>query len=244
MTITSDPTSTKVAPTTRSYVLPLVREITPVAPAAHALEAKRRAVTARRRSPEGAEELERVVRAAAAGDGAAVSTLVQRFAPRVRAVARAHRLGAHDVEDVMQTTWLQLLQHVHTIREPRAVGAWLETTARRESLRVLKTNTREHPTDDDAMLDARSTPVEEQPLRTPERCATVLAVAVEQLPGHQRKLLSMLLADPTPTYAEVSRALGIPIGSIGPTRARSLARLRENQDLGQQVEEECLLDAL
>jgi hypothetical protein len=95
-------------------------------------------------------DLERVVSAAAAGDETAVAELVDRFAVRIRAVARAHRLDTHDVEDVMQTTCLRLLQCVDTIRNPSAIGAWLETTARRESLRVLKTNIdavqRPHPT--------------------------------------------------------------------------------------------------
>jgi RNA polymerase sigma factor (sigma-70 family) len=194
------------------------------------VEADRRAEAARRRPPAVAGELERMVMAAAAGDRTALSALVERFAARVRAVACVHRLAAHDVDDVMQTTWLRLVEHVDAVRDPTAIGAWLETTARRESLRVLKATTRERPTDDQLALDAPAQPVDEQRLATAERCAAV-AAAVEQLTGRQRELLLMLLADPPPSYAEISRALGMPVGSIGPTRARSLARLRENQDL-------------
>ena len=142
----------------------------------------------------------------------------------------------------MQTTWLRLVQHVDTVRNPDAIGAWLETTARHESLRVLKKNSREHPTDDDGVFDAPAPPVDERPAQPAERCATALAVALEQLPGQQRELVSLLFADSAPRYAEISRALGMPIGSIGPTRARTLARLRRNRHLAA-LAEECLVDA-
>jgi RNA polymerase sigma factor (sigma-70 family) len=245
MTITCDPRATKVDPiASHRYVLPIVREISPVAPASRALEMNRRAATARRRPPADAAGLEHIVRAAAAGDRTALSELVQRFAPRVRSVARAHRLAVHDVEDVMQTTWLRLVQNAHTIRNPNAVGAWLESTARHESLRIVKKNGRERPTDNELVFDAPSQPVDEQPPLTSGRWMAALDVALEQLPSHQRELLAMLFVDRSPRYSEISRGLGIPIGSIGPTRARSLARLRANQDLAHVVVEECLLDAL
>jgi RNA polymerase sigma factor (sigma-70 family) len=252
MTITCDPTPTKVDPiASHRYVLPIVREISPLAPASSTRQtptaspvhaAHRRVAPANRRSRANRVELERLVTAAAAGDCAAVSELVQRFAPRVRSVARAHRLAAQDIEDVMQTTWLRLVQHVHTIRDPNAVGAWLESTARHESLRIIKKNNREQPTDNELIFDAPAPPVDEQPLPVRGHWVAALDGALEQLPGRQRKLLSMLFADRSPRYTEISRALGIPIGSIGPTRARSLARLRQDQNLGDVVKE-CLLDA-
>jgi len=102
------------------------------------LQADRRAAAARRRAPAGAAELERLLAAASKGDDGAWSALGRRFGARVRAVARAHRLTAHDVEDVVQTTWLRLVEHIHRIRDARALGAWLETTARREILRFLR----------------------------------------------------------------------------------------------------------
>ncbi|MDX6706103.1 MAG: hypothetical protein QOI48_1949 [Solirubrobacteraceae bacterium] len=223
------------------YVLPNVREITPAAatsrhktPARRTLETDRQATAAQRRTT--ARELERVVTAASEGDPSALSELVERFGPRVRDIARVHRLGAHDVEDVTQTTWLRLLENVNTIRDPNAIGAWLVTTARRESLRIINGTRRERPTDDQLLLDAPAPPVDEEPLLTPERRAA-LSAALKQLTAHQRQLLSMLFADPAPSYAEISRALGMPIGSIGPTRARSLARLREDQGIRDVTEE-------
>lgn len=175
-------------------------------------------------------DLERVLIAASAGDRTALTELVERFATRVRNVARLHRLAADDVEDVMQTTWLRLLERVDTIRNPSAVGAWLETTARRESLRVLRARGRERLTDDELVLDAPVPPVNDERLRAAELRAA-LGIALEHVTGRRRELLSMLLAEPTPSYAEISRALGLPIGSIGPTRARVLARLREHPQL-------------
>jgi RNA polymerase sigma factor (sigma-70 family) len=180
-------------------------------------------------------DIERVVRAASAGDRSAVSELVERYAVRVRIVARQQGLAAHDVEDVVQTTWLRLLEHAHTIRDPTAIGAWLETTARRESLRVVKASGRERPTNNELVLDAPVAPVDEQRLRAAEGRAA-LAGALRQLTDDRRELLSMLFAEPTPSYAEISRALDMPIGSIGPTRARCLERLRAHRNLAELVD--------
>jgi RNA polymerase sigma factor (sigma-70 family) len=234
-TITHDIRAATSDPIARHrYVRPIVREISPVAPASTTPAAPRPAATTRRR-PSGAEELERLVMAASAGDRTAVSKLVERFTRRICLVARMHRLAAEDVEDVMQTTWLRLLEHADKIRDPAAVGAWLETTARRESLRLLRTSSRERPTDNELMLDAPVAPVDDERLQATER-RVALAAALKQVSGHQRELLSMLFAEPAPSYSEISRRLGMPIGSIGPTRARCLARLRQNQHLGELAE--------
>jgi RNA polymerase sigma factor (sigma-70 family) len=214
------------------YVLPVVREI------ARGVRASRYAEPASRTEPGDGQaaapqtrpaaeavELERVVSAASAGDSEAMSELVERFTGRVRIVARMYRLAGHDAEDVMQTTWLQLLQHVDSVRDPTAIGAWLETTARRESLRLLKTSSRERPTDDQLVFDVPSPPPDEQRLSIAERRAA-LATALARLTGRQRQVLTMLFAEPARSYTEISSALGIPVGSIGPTRERALVRLR------------------
>jgi DNA-directed RNA polymerase specialized sigma24 family protein len=88
---------------------------------------------------------------AAAERGETPSCVVRRLTTRIRAVARAHRLAAHDVEDVVQLTWLRALEHGREIREPASFGAWLHTTARRESLRVLREAARVQPVADDAL---------------------------------------------------------------------------------------------
>jgi RNA polymerase sigma factor (sigma-70 family) len=180
-------------------------------------------------------ELDHLVRAAKTGDAEAWSALVDRYNARLRCVARRHRLGAQDVEDVLQTTWLRLLEHIERVREPGAVGAWLETTARRESLRIVRSGRQEELSDAEHLGEAVA-PVDEQRLVAAER-RTALAAAVDRLPGRDRELLGLLCAEPARSYAEISDRLDMPIGSIGPTRARCLDRLRRDPALAGTVAE-------
>lgn len=167
------------------------------------------------------------VRAAAAGDAGAWSDLVARFNGLVWSVARGHGLSTADAGDVVQTTWLRLVERLDTIREPERVGAWLATTARRESLQTLRRSGRQIPTDDHYQLEPRQRdeqPVEAALLRA-ER-DRMLWQAVDELAPMCRQLLRVLMADPVPSYEQVGAALDMPVGSIGPTRGRCLQRLR------------------
>src|SRR3954464_15518455 len=83
-------------------------------------------------------EVEQLVEAARAGDAAAWDALVERYLPLVTAVIRRLRLSASDADDVNQTVWLRLVEHLDGLREPRALPGWLATTARHEGLRMLK----------------------------------------------------------------------------------------------------------
>ncbi len=116
---------------------------------------------------------------------------------------------------------------IHALREPAAAGAWLETAARRESLRTLATTQREFPTDAQLLADQPIEDVAGQRVIASEQRSAV-ARAVGSLPRRDRRLVSMLFAEPAPRYDEISRALHMPVGSIGPTRARILARLRHH----------------
>ena len=173
------------------------------------------------------EETAELVRAAGTGDQRSWDALVERFSGLLWAVARAHRLREADAADVVQTTWLNLVQHLGSIREPQHVGAWLATTARRECLRALNRDQRLVLTDDEAGLQAREPPpaTPEEDVLAAERLA-LLRAALEELPPRCQQLLRVLTADPPPSYEQVSAALGMPVGSIGPTRARCLERLR------------------
>jgi RNA polymerase sigma factor (sigma-70 family) len=191
------------------------------------------------RAVPGAHEdaLDQVVAAAATGDEGAWALLRERYAMRVRTVARLHRLAPHDVDDVAQTTWLRLLENISKLRDANAVGAWLETTARRESLAVLRRCKRERPTEDEFFADQPSEPVAERRLVAAEQ-RTALNSSLQQLPRHQQRLLAAMLAEPAPSYAEIAASLKVPIGSIGPTRARSLGRLRRDRRLALAIGED------
>jgi RNA polymerase sigma factor (sigma-70 family) len=154
---------------------------------------------------------------------AAIDRLVPRHDRRLRRVARAYGLSTWDVDDVVQATWLQYLEHGDALREPSALGAWLETTARRLSLRVLQRRVREQLTaTGDASAAGGAEP--EPELLAAER-RSLLFGAVAGLPDRQRRLMRMLVLRPELSYEEVGRRLAMPVGSIGPTRARCLDRL-------------------
>ena len=176
-----------------------------------------------------------LVRGAADGDEVAWRGLVDRFSGLVWAVARAHRLASADAADVYQTTWLRLAEHIRGIDHPDRIGAWLATAARRECLQSLRAAGRTLPTDDMDRLDltpVTGNPTEEMVLAAEQeredadRAAQVWR-ALDRLSARCRELLRVLMASPPPSYAEVGAALGLPLGSIGPTRARCLQRLRE-----------------
>jgi RNA polymerase sigma factor (sigma-70 family) len=172
-------------------------------------------------------DITRIVSAAANGDQRAWDEIVERYSGLLWAVARAHRLSAADGADVVQTTWLRLIEHLPQIRNREGIGSWLATTARRECLRLLRSGARCQPSDEmQPLVDAGADHAEvESALLTAERDAELWA-AFSRLPARDQALLRLLAIDSPPSYQEISAALGMPIGSIGPTRARSLERLR------------------
>jgi RNA polymerase sigma factor (sigma-70 family) len=168
-----------------------------------------------------------LVVAAAAGDQRCWDELVDRFGGLVWHVVRAYRLGDADSADVVQTVWLRLVESLSRLREPAAVGGWLATTARNESLRVLRRKGREVVDDGTALLDTPADEVDSPEVVT-ERSAVrgVVATALDTLSERCRSLLRALAYSPDSSYQEISAALGMPVGSIGPTRSRCLEHLR------------------
>jgi RNA polymerase sigma factor (sigma-70 family) len=168
-----------------------------------------------------------LVREAAAGDQKAWDALVDQFASTVWAIARAHRLNAADAADVSQTTWLRLLEHLHRIEQPERVGAWLATTARRESLHVLRMAGRQVPNgyDFDVLPDSTAAVAPDRGIFRSES-ARLVTELIGKLPVRSQLLLRLLSADSPLSYRDISEALSMPIGSIGPTRARALEQLR------------------
>lgn len=171
-------------------------------------------------------DVERLVRAAADGDDAAWGDLVERFEALVWAVVRSYRLSSADAADVVQCTWLKLVQHLGDLRNPAAVGGWLATTARRECVRLIQASKQQVPCGDDMLQRAADEPPLDADLLRRERDG-VLWRAVNDLRPEDQALVRMLAADPPPSYSEIGAALGMPTGSIGPTRARCLQRLRK-----------------
>jgi RNA polymerase sigma factor (sigma-70 family) len=163
--------------------------------------------------------------AAARGDEASWKRLVGQYSSLLWSVTRAHNLSGADAADVVQTSWLRLVEHLAHIRNPDGIGAWLATTARRECLRSLRRTTRCQPSDEvDVLIDEEVGGADARLLRD-ERDAA-LWNAFKRLPRRDQALLRMLTADPAPRYEEVAAALGVAIGSIGPKRGRALERLR------------------
>ncbi len=173
-------------------------------------------------------EIAGLVQGAAAGESRAWDALVERFAGLVWGVARGYGLSQADAADVSQTTWLRLAEHLHRIREPERIGAWLATTARNESLRMQRLARRQVPVEAVAEIPCpRPTADTEGRLIKEERDAALWR-AFDSLSGPCKVLLRTLMADPAPSYGEVSAVLDMPIGSIGPRRNRCLQRLRDS----------------
>jgi RNA polymerase sigma factor (sigma-70 family) len=177
-------------------------------------------------------EIAELVQAASEGDQAAWNALVDRFSGLLWATARAHRLSQSDSAEVVQTTWLRLIEHLDRIRDRERLGAWLATTARRECLRLIRHGTREFAASDVADLDGRSDTPVGVAILTAER-DDALWKAFSSLGERCQALLRLLMADEPPSYEEVSAALGMPIGAIGPTRQRCLERLRRDPSLAE-----------
>ncbi len=171
-------------------------------------------------------EVANLVSAAAGGDVLAWEELVDRFGGLVWAITRAYRLSPTDAADVSQTAWLRLVEHLHRLREPARVGAWLAATTRRECLLVQRRARRLVPMPDETFdRPDLAEPGALVALMETERDAALWR-AFEVLDERCRMLLRLLMADPTPSYEEVAAAIDMPTASIGPTRARCLQRLR------------------
>lgn len=178
---------------------------------------------------DGHTDLATLLRAASEGDQEAWNAITDRFTSLLWSVARSYRLGSDDAEDVVQNTWLRLLENLTKIDNPEALPGWLATTARREALGILRRRGRSVLTRDEdlgvGLADPASTELDSALLED-ERDIELWA-SFAKLPERCQQLLRVLMAVDRPVYAEVSAAFDMPIGSIGPTRMRCLERLRK-----------------
>jgi len=164
------------------------------------------------------------------GDKQAWDALVERYAPLIWSICRRHRLGRTEADDVSQSVWLRLVNQLDGVRETAALPGWIATTTRRECVRVRSAAQGPHAAV--CALDVENLPDQrigtaEQELLAAERHAA-LREAFSQLPPQGQRLIALLIADPPMPYADISAQLGIPVGSIGPTRSRYLDKMRRH----------------
>jgi len=176
--------------------------------------------------------------AARDGDPTAWEEIVYRYGGLVMARVRSYRLQPTDALDAVQMTWLRLAENLYQIRFPERLGGWLVTTAGRECLRILRQSNRTGYATE-SMMESIADPsscLEKEVIDADT--AQQLWGLVAELPPRRRRLLRALFTDDPRPYCEVAEAVGIPTGSIGPTRARALQQLRQLADergLGQLV---------
>lgn len=166
-----------------------------------------------------------MVRCAASGDAAAWDRLMDQYGRLLWAITRDFSLTESDASDVVQTTWLRLVEHIDRLEHPERVGAWLATTARNECLRNIAARKRLVPIGEEYGLEVITD--DEQPadeaLLAAERVQMVRE-ALKLLPQRWQRLMELVMAEQP--YAVISDRLNVPVGSIGPTRGRCLDRLR------------------
>jgi RNA polymerase sigma factor (sigma-70 family) len=167
-----------------------------------------------------------LVNDARAGHPAAFDGLITEFTPMLWQVARGTGLSRPDAEDVVQTAWLNLLSHLDTIHTPAALTAWLVTTTKREAWRVRKAGHRQTPEDPEVLISIpdQADGSEELVILADEH--QQLRKAFLRLEPRCQELLRIVAFVPRPDYSEMAIRLGMPRGSVGPTRSRCLEKLR------------------
>lgn len=195
-------------------VFAMISTLTPIDPAGRCLH-----------STHMVDDVGQLLRRAAAGERRAWDQLVERYSRLVWSVARSFGLDDATANDVSQTVWLRLVEHCERIRDPERLAGWLATTTRREALRVLRGQRRQQPSEAVVNTPDRTSPPPDELLLDEELLRTVYR-AFSGLPVGCQQLLRLLCADPRLDYATISGIIDRPVGSIGPTRARCLERLR------------------
>jgi RNA polymerase sigma factor (sigma-70 family) len=164
-----------------------------------------------------------VLESASHGAESAWREIHDRYSPLVFWVCRSYGVVGADADDVSGNVWLHLVTSLAAIRAPEALPGWLRTTAQRECIKLLRHRSRQ--TRQEVDVSDQTEPAADESLLTQERRDAVCG-AFDRMPERDRELLSLLFSDPPTPYAEISSTLGMPLGAIGPTRQRCLARMR------------------
>lgn len=170
------------------------------------------------------------------GDSSAWCELVDHYEPLLRRLARQYRLSGQDVDDAIQLTWLRCLEHIDQITHADRLRGWLATVCRRESIRLATKGRREIALGEQSVTRLVDDGQEERDpgAEMARRDAhDRLSRAIRALPQKQQLVLTELLKEESRSYLDLSRRLGLPMGSIGPTRQRAIARLRQDPRLAE-----------
>jgi RNA polymerase sigma factor (sigma-70 family) len=180
--------------------------------------------------------LARLVDAARAGCPGAWRAVVDRFDDGLHAIGRGYGLDAATVDDAVQQTWLSAVTHLAALREPAALSGWLRSILHRECLKAANRAKREIPVVEQHLgepVSAAHVTLRGAPPQAPEdqairraQIAALRAAVRERLSAREQQLMTLLSDAQEHSYTDIARALDVPIGSIGPTRARCLAKLR------------------
>lgn len=183
-------------------------------------------VTVRADKPGRAARMADLLSAARAGNEDSLGQIVNELSPLLWQVARSAGLSQSDAEDVLQTVWIRLITHLDSIHDAGALTGWLVTTTKREAWRVRAATRKQLPADQDVFADLpdKGPGSEEQVILEDQR--RELWAAIGMLSRRCQELLRIMAFAPRPDYATVAAALGMRVGSIGPTRGRCLAKLR------------------
>ena len=162
-----------------------------------------------------------------AGDQKAMADLVRMVMPWLFRLCRGYHLSTHTAEDVVQSTLLALTKHMLTLRDPRCALGWLSVVARREALKAIRSEQRVEPTGDLETLESADFDGDPERVFEARVLRAVLAQNLAKLPDRSRELLRLMFLVEVTDYASLARMMDMPVGSIGPTRQRGLARMRD-----------------
>jgi len=181
-----------------------------------------------------AHDSEELVDRIRARDESAWRDLSDRYEPLLRWLARQYGLSPDDAADVIQLTWLRCLEHIDQLAHKDKLGSWLATICRRECMRLATNGRREVPHSEPDMAPLMADQGQEwdpcaEVLRGDERRR--LYGAIMALPERQRMVVVEVLQREDRSYLDLSHRLGLPVGSIGPTRQRAFTRLRRDPRL-------------
>jgi RNA polymerase sigma factor (sigma-70 family) len=165
------------------------------------------------------------------GEPGAMDELVHTMTPVLWQVVRAYGLAQDQAQDVVQTTWLTLVQRSGSIADPHAIAAWLLTTARREAWRVSKRSAASIPVSDEVLEAVTDDEASAEDVALARDGENRLWACVRRQSERCQRLLRIVAFEQRPDYAKIARDLGMPVGSIGPTRGRCLSKLREALEL-------------